>query len=478
MIIKKDCDILTTIQNENLNFSSPCNGNGTCGKCKIKMFGEQFLNDVERQRLTPKEIKAGIRLACQQPKPKGDIEVQLVQDLSLYNVTLSKQDQFCIEQPESGIGVAVDIGTTTVAIAYLDLLSGKLLKQDSFVNPQVSYGADVLTRIVACREEAHTLSAIIRQAVIASVDKLCDSYIKKMIIVGNTTMTHIFMDEDVQSIGQSPYDYAIKDLVILKSEELGFSQIFPVYIIPPLAAFIGADIVAGAFWLDLEHKIGSHLLIDLGTNGEMLLANEGVLMATSTAAGPAFEGGNMVCGCGAIAGAIMEVDANKILTINQQKPIGICGSGYISIISNYLSTHQIENSGYFPIKELTIIDNLKLYQDDIRNFQLAKAAIAAGIETLLREVKDSGSSITKVYLAGGFSQAIKISDFINLGIFPQSFCDKVEVVGNSSLLGAIKLLCLKQISDYAIHVDIIDLASQPGFEDLYVGHMTLGRYCG
>ena len=480
-IIKKHESILAGLRRQEADFSAVCDGSGRCGKCKVRLIEAPPVTDSEHKLLSPKEISEGIRLACQQPLSSLAREVELV-DGGAYKILGLSESHFTAEIQQKGIGVAVDIGTTTVAMAYVSLEKGTVLYQQSFINPQQLYGADVLSRIsAAAKTGIEPMSRLIRAAICAHLTEFTEmakQQIDLMAVCGNTTMVHLFMQEEVSGIGSYPFDYPIKEFKRMPAKSLELSGDFPVVILPPLSAYIGADTLSGINYLRLGEKTGNYLFIDLGTNGEIVYAKDDRLFAASAAAGPAFEGGNMKDGCGAVAGAVTGIKNDTIKTIAEQEPLGICGSGYISLIAHFLRKGLINPSGYLASGTIRITEKLALYQEDIRNFQLAKAAVRCGIDLLLNSQKADSEELTEVYLAGGFSAGIEIADFIELGIFPESITEKVRLVGNAALAGTVMFLLqdaklkAKQIKQ---KTQVLDLTVQSDFLALFSEHMSLRR---
>ncbi len=390
-------------------------------------------------------------------------------------------------------GIAVDVGTTTIAAYLYDLKSGKKLDEYSMLNPQNKFGADVLSRIdYASSSKKHQQD--MHKEITNAINYILDgfvmrNYIKKgdiylITFVGNTTMMHFLMNLPSKSIAVAPFIPVTTETGLINAKELSINinKSGIVAIFPSVSAYIGADTVAGILATGMYKKKEISLLVDIGTNGEIALGNEDRLLACSTAAGPAFEGMNIRNGIGGVKGAIDRVifdDKLKYTTIGNIKPIGICGSGIVDAVAGMIELGIIDESGrinnaddlttlnndYNDYKERLIkYDNMPAFvlvngkdsatqddiiitQKDIRELQNAKAAIAAGIKVLSKEYGIKLSDINKVYLAGGFGNYINVRSAFKIGLIPEEIAEsKIESVGNTAGSGAILgLLSSKQL---------------------------------
>ena len=310
-------------------------------------------------------------------------------------------------------------------------------------------------------------------------------------LAGNTTMLHLLMGYPCDGLGSVPFSpYHIKKLeFLLKEWEPEASEHAFVKIYPGISAFVGADIVSGICALNMTSSDRITLLVDLGTNGEMALAAKDRLFVTSTAAGPAFEGGNIICGTGSIPGAICSAVWEKnhlnIDTIGHQAPLGICGTGIIEIISELLRAEVIDETGRMedPWREQgyeIAVGNdgssIRLHQKDVRELQLAKAAVRAGLETLLHRCSITAADVDQIYVAGGFGCKLDYEKAMNIGLFPEAFAGKIQAVGNSSLGGAALLARhperMKDAEKAAALAEEIPLADDPFFQTAYLEYMA------
>jgi uncharacterized 2Fe-2S/4Fe-4S cluster protein (DUF4445 family) len=326
--------------------------------------------------------------------------------------------------------------------------------------------------------------------------------LKQVVISGNTTMIHLLMGYSCKGLGEYPYTPETLETIFVTGRKM-FGNIhhevklnkkleFPIIIFPGISAFVGGDIVSGLYSLEFKEKEEINIFIDLGTNGELVIGNKNGCLATSTAAGPAFEGGNLSCGVASIEGAIHKIDIDgrvRIQTIQGKPPIGICGTGIIDGIAELLKCGLIDETGllvdpYFKdgykiAKDRNDID-IVVTQKDIREIQLAKAAVAAGIETIIDEFGITYDEIDHIYIAGGFGYQLDIMKAKKVGILPAKINAEYKMIGNSSLLGAIKFLqCkedqkeeLERIKKISTDIKEFYLAESNKFNEQYMKQMN------
>ena len=381
--------------------------------------------------------------------------------------------------------VCIDIGTTTVAF---ELVTDKgTLKTYRTINPQRRFGLDVLSRIESAnRGRLDELSAVMRYTIISGYKKVTEEFgdTKKVIIAGNTTMVHLLMGYSCGTLGE--YPFKSKHLGTLKTtlDKVTKSKVSPIetVIYGGISAFVGGDIVSGLYMSDFDKSDKVNMFIDLGTNGEMALGNKDKMIVTSTAAGPAFEGGRISCGIGSVDGAVCGVDLKMgtLKTIADKPPVGLCGTGIIELVSELLDEKIIDKTGllnddYF-INGYKVAEDVVFTQNDIRQVQMAKSAVRAGIDVLAKSWGTELSQIDTVYLAGGFGYGLSIEKACNIGILPREFLGKTKVIGNSSLGGCVKYAerqdgderigRIKEISSE------ISLGNSEDFEKLYIEYMN------
>ena len=493
--------------------SAPCGGNGKCGKCAVRFKkGATEITARDREVFTEEQLKLGWRLAClSYPKEGYEIEIPGAEEqiFAQMDRTFSEQTKDGISskqlddpgafQRKSDYGIAIDIGTTTLAAVLVDLSTGKTVSAATGINHQRIYGSDVLSRIRASVDgRRFEMQRCIRQDLRKLIGELWTENIKKIVIAGNTTMCHLLRGFPCDRLGVAPF--VPVDIGMMKGsagELLGLKEFTAeVTILPGISAFIGADIASGAALLGMEATESYKLLLDIGTNGEMVLGKKDHLFAASTSAGPAFEGGNISCGMASIPGAISHVviDEKKKAHVDVICGLGmsgheisgagisgsgICGSGMIDLYAEFLRHGIVDEYGtyideYFE-NGYFLTDTVKFTQGDIRELQMAKAAIRAGIEILLQKAGINASQVENCYLAGGFGSQMDVRNAVKIGLIPPELNDKTVAAGNTALEGA-KQYLLGRLTDPQLKKLIedtkeVNLANEKEFEELYLQHM-------
>lgn len=387
--------------------------------------------------------------------------------------------------------ILIDIGTTTVALALIERKTGNLRQTLVFANPQKKFGADVIARIqAACQGSSDQLRNSIIYAIEENVRLLCQrnnqntESISSCFIGGNTTMIHLLMGYDCAPLAGSPFRIEIS------SPEPFSYESCTVTILPWLSAFVGGDITAGLFACKMtegNRKTAEHsaLFIDLGTNGEMVLKHQGQLYTAATAAGPAFEGGGLTCGCPGIPGAINGVRLKRLRpalsTIDNKLPIGLCGSGAIQLCAELLRHGYVTEDGIlterFPEKGIYLAPSiggepLFFTPEDFRNIQLAVSAIAAGIDTLAHAAGITPSEIPITYLGGGFGFYLSLADCHTLGMFSALPENSIQTMGNTCLRGLWKYSLHPDAQIWNLPVQDVVLADSTYFQNQFIHHMT------
>lgn len=427
-----------------------CGGKGTCRKCLVKVNGKE-------------------ELSCQY-EIKSDIDVVLPENDDIFSEIGANESG----EITKNCCLCLDIGTTTLALALVSLDKKEIIKVKTATNPQRAYGGDVLTRIEYCnKKDVSELQTCLINKINELIEELGADLANTMYVSGNTTMLHIFFGIDPSSIGVAPYTPVFVESKELNAMEIGIKNIKKVISLPCISAFVGADLVAGVNYAELPENNKYNLLVDLGTNAEIILYNENELYCTSAAAGPCFEGANITCGMSATDGAIYSYSYNgNFDTIGNKTPKGICGTGLIDIIAVLLQNGIIDETGYMDCEEFSITNNIKLTQKDIRQFQLAKSAVYSGLTAILREKAVSFEDIKNLFISGGFSAKINIDNAVKTGLFPRELKDKVIVLNNSSLLGTVKYACKKNdLSVYLKNAEYIDLSANECFSNLFIENM-------
>lgn len=480
--------ILNAMARHGIFYPSACGGRGTCGKCKVMVLEGNIIATPEDYRsFTEQELQQAYCLSCK-AKVKGELTIKLLapEETGMEVLSNSMRKVRSVLNPLQYY-IAIDLGTTTIVVTLIDSVGNNLATFTS-INPQRSYGADVISRInISNKGKKHELMEMIRKTIrdgiLAVIQKAVveAGKVKRVAIAGNTTMVHLYMGYSCTGLGTYPFQPV--NIGFIEDSLEGIDAI-PVTLLPGITTFVGGDIVSGLAVCGFHRKEESCLLIDLGTNGEMALGNKDKILVTSTAAGPAFEGGNLSCGTGSIPGAIshMNIKGNEISyeTIGNKPPIGICGTGVIEIISELLRVGIIDETGlltdaYFE-QGYTITEDIKVTQKDIRELQLAKAAVRAGVEILASNYGITLDHISTVYLAGGFGFHLDIDKAVHIGLLPPELKENIKVIGNSSLSGAISYLTepnMKEAMQHIVSVSgEIHLSNEPDFNELYLQYMS------
>lgn len=446
--------------------SSHCGGRGGCGKCRVKVSG-----DVSAPN--EKEMKIGFRLACQ-TRLLGDAEAELIETEKDFVSVESSTKPLNVTSNDIKYGVAVDIGTTTVVLKIYNSL-GACIGEASALNPQRFFSADVMGRISeALNGKAEILKKQINDCITSLLVDTCKQInilpneIDKTVITGNTAMLYLYTGRSPESISHAPFE-----------ADTLFGEYFnEIYLPPCMNAFVGADITCAVLSCDMCEGDRVSLLCDIGTNGEIALCKNGNVYVTSAAAGPAFEGAEISCGCGCVSGAIEYVTAKNgtlsAYTTDGKAAIGICGSGLISAVASFLELGLIDKSGYAE-HELELSSNggtVTLTQDDIRALQLAKSAICSAIEILLSRTNTNISDIDTFYLSGGFGNSLDLADAERIGLVPNGLARKTRFIGNGALSGAAELLfdekAIKKAENIAKSSIYVGLAGEDDFYKAFI----------
>lgn len=454
------------LEANSITMPHPCGGTGHCGKCKIEIIGNISAPDE-------KELYFNCRLSCR-TKLYGNATVILHTDTRLFAESTEESISGCADHADK-IGAAVDIGTTTVALSVYNLATGAYLSSETMLNPQSTVAADIIGRIDAA---AKGRLSELQKMILSCIQTLAESSgflsrIDKWCITGNTTMLYLLRGKDPQKLATAPY---IADHLF--GEEISFLG-KPAYLPDCIHAFMGADITCAILTSGMCDKEETSLLCDIGTNGEIALWKNGKLYTTSTAAGPVFEGAGISCGCQSIAGAIEAVSLKgntlTLKTIENAKAVGLCGSGVIDTVACLLDNGTVDETGAMTDDEFLLCENVSFTQEDIRNVQLAKAAIAAGIHTLLTLTNTKAEDISTFYLAGGFGTHLNLNSAVRIGLFSATLKNKVKILGNAALKGAAFMLTDSVLKESAKNISsnaaYINLGGMPEFNQNYIEEM-------
>jgi uncharacterized 2Fe-2S/4Fe-4S cluster protein (DUF4445 family) len=463
----------------------PCGGRGTCKACRVRVRGTIPPPTAEdRAAFAPGLLDAGWRLGCRM-RADGDLALELGQ----WSSPILADDTVVTVAAKDGCGIAIDLGTTTLAAQLVDRADGRVLATRTALNPQARHGADLMTRIDhALHGGASELRDLVRGELgrlAGELAVLAPKPIRLVTVVGNTAMHHLFGGVDVTPLSKPPYRPVGDGLLRFTDRELGWTLGgAEVRFLPCLGGFVGSDLTAGILATRIHQLDGINLLVDLGTNGELVCGGSGGLVCASTAAGPAFEGAGISIGMRAATGAIGAVtvagDRLRPEVLGGGSPRGICGSGLVDAVACALDLGWLVPSGRLARgrTDLPLGDGLALQGLDVRQLQLAKGAIAAGIHLLCRQVGGTAGDIRRVFLAGAFGNYVRIGSAARIGLLP---VDPAIVLpsGNTALLGA-RLALHDDEHEYAAIRELtrqVELKIEPSFDDTYIDAMGFPSAC-
>lgn len=449
--------------------NASCGGKGTCKTCHFIIDGKK-------------------RLSCQTIIDK-DVVIEVSSNAKIqknYQVNIIKEHK---------IGVGIDLGTTTLAFYLLDLDLNEVLLEYSELNNQAVYGADIISRIdFAATKSLDQIHLTLINQIKRNLNELIDNFnikIEKVVVAGNTVLTHLFLNVNPEPLGKIPFKPVFINRRDLKGADLDL-PVKDIVIYPGIAGFVGGDIVSGLVAIDFFKNMNKNkLFVDIGTNGEIVLLANSKIYSTSTAAGPAFEGAKIEMGLGGVAGAISKVRYQnqelKINTVEGKEPIGICGSGLVDVISVLVKEKIIDETGAWADKfehplfsklkdqKFYLTDDVYISQRDIREFQLAKSAIASGIQTILHDANISYKQLAEVYIAGGFGFYLDKSNGIILGLLPFDQNTNIINVGNScglgTVIGSFNDELISEGEKLSQQVHVVELATNTYFVNKFIDNM-------
>jgi len=485
-------------------------------------------DELEQHLISEKDLERGSRLACR-VKIESDMTVE-IPDSSRFipEVVAKPATQQLLDEALAvlgngkstlnGYGLAVDLGTTTIGVYLCDLSGLKVAASIAIRNPQALLGADVISRISAVMMDQRNLPRLQQMAVggiEAAVRSLCETghispeVISRMTIVGNSTMIHLILGEDPSSIGTSPYQPKFTEERKVRAQEIGFhfNPTITVYTPPLISGFLGSDILSAAYAVRFFDQPSGTLLVDMGTNGELLLKGSKGITATSCATGPAFEGANIHHGMQAAPGAVDAVKLdnhsgeikisiiknNKGLTV---KPSGICGSGILSTVAEFIRSKVVLEDGAFnpqgthpglkfdkgKLKEFVIASgeatatghDLTVTQKDIRSIQLAKSALTSGIKMICE--KAGIKRPQKILLAGAFGNYMDLDDCYTIGLLAEVGPKDIKAIGNAAGVGAVLTLfdpaSIAELKELARLAKVFNLSANPEFQDIFIKNLN------
>jgi uncharacterized 2Fe-2S/4Fe-4S cluster protein (DUF4445 family) len=459
----------------------PCGGKALCGGCRVKVLEGEVPVDVSHRRaLEQLGIEDPWRLACRS-HVTGDVTLEIGQ---FETFILADSSPFHF-RPREGCGIAFDIGTTTLVAQLVNLKNGEVMAVETDVNPQTRYGGDVISRIEYAVLQGGTeeLTRLIRGKFSKMVRRLLRKTQgvppEKILVVGNTIMHHFFCGHDLMPMAAYPFETPHGGECHFTAEELALpADHTEIVFLPILGSFVGSDILAGILATGMAESAEPVVLVDLGTNGEIVVGNRDRILCASTAAGPAFEGTNIRMGMRATTGAISSVslEEGEIRThvIGNEQARGICGSGLIDAIAIFLEKGDIDIGGRVTTadEKLWLTPEVYLTQKDVRELQLAKSAIASGLQILMEALDITAEEVKNVYVSGAFGTFINLENTRRIGLlkFPE---EKIVKMGNTALLGTKMALfeddrVIREILDKTTHHS---LESNARFQDIFAENM-------
>ncbi|MBD3158158.1 MAG: DUF4445 domain-containing protein [Candidatus Lokiarchaeota archaeon] len=512
----QEATVLGTARSGGLHIASECGGKGTCGSCKVILQPVPNPTRSDRQCLSKEEIAQGYRLACQHT-PVNGMRVIVPQNIAEAKILTETKPRSRTVVPDPGlqgkIGFAVDIGTTTIVVYMMDLESGIQVAQAAALNPQIAYGEDVMSRITYAMNKEDGSEAL-KNKVVGRVDRLiselCESQsvdyedVVRYSFVGNTAMHHLFLGLEVANLGLSPYNPTISSPLKRRAHDVGLTANTEAeaYFAPNLAGFVGGDTVGFILSQELHKSDTVSLGIDVGTNGEIVVSRRGELFCCSAAAGSAFEGATIRDGMRGQKGAIEYISIEspeeppKLTVIGDITPRGICGSAIVDIVVELKENELLDSTGrltsgnrieehddfgklYVIAEERELGSNRRIVftQKDVRQVQLAKAAIRAGVQILMQEAEIAVDDLEVLYLAGAFGNYIRPSSALKLGLLPPVDKSMVIPVGNAAGDGAKRLLLSenerKAAKEFSERVRYVELANHDDFTETFTGAMSI-----
>jgi uncharacterized 2Fe-2S/4Fe-4S cluster protein (DUF4445 family) len=521
--------ILSTAQQNDIDIIATCGGRGRCRSCRVKILkGDVTKPSVaDTSQLSIDEINEGYRLSCQCfpvetssysiAPPTHETSFQILSEPGSWHDMLDSIDHNT--EFDTPYGIAFDIGTTTVVGYLINLQSGKTLASVSGLNPQTVFGGDLISRITFAAEKPANVKKLTQRITSFMSDLIasaCDQAeikpidICKVCIVGNTCMHHLFLGIDPTPLGSAPYDPVMVEPHTCTAKSCGFKlhENANVYMLPIIAGFVGADTVAVILSAHIQNRPGVVIAADIGTNCEVVLKTDQSMIAASSPAGPALEGGQIRDGMRAALGAIDKVsygDDIEINTIGEAPALGICGSGLIDGVAVMLELGIINKMGRLLLEPKKVLKqaimsrlrkgedglpefvlvwakdsgnslDIVLNQTDIRQLQLAKAAIMSDVEALLQQVDMTLDDIDEFLLAGGFGNYISIENSKRIGLIPNLPEGHIQYIANAAGLGSQMVLLSDQAKvdaeTIALKVQHLSLAGYEGFQKMYLGAMS------
>ncbi len=523
--VRRGDNLFAAVRAAGLGIDSECGGRGTCGACRVRFLeGAPPAAPEDHLLLGAAAVKAGWRLACQ-ASVERDCRIVIpalapaatLRILTEAAVPESARERRGGRRLATGYGAAIDIGTTTVVCYLVDLARARQIGATAFANPQRAFGADVVSRIVYAhqgRERLAEIQSCLVRAIEEHLVELCSRHsvpleaVSNLTAVGNLTMMHLFRGVDPWPLGVAPYRPVFTETPPVAAGVLGFQRLAHarVRLLPGVGGQIGSDAVAGLLALGLAGWRKPSLFIDLGTNGEIVLLSRRTAVGCSCAAGPAFEGVHISSGMAAVAGAVEWVEEEdgrlRLDTIDGAPPQGLCGSGLADAVTVLLRRGLLLPSGrllgpgqvpadvpsdlrarlreeggqrYFVLHGDQLAKPILLTQADIRQVQLAKAAVRTGAESVLEEAGVEPESIERVFVGGAFGSSMRAESLLALGMLPQALQGRIHPVGNVAGMGAKLALIfpqrLREARRLARRIRHVSLAESPDFSSRFAAYL-------
>ena len=501
--------LLQVAQSAGVGLASVCGGEGTCEECRVRLASGRLTAPtlVEEAVLSKADLSAGVRLACQ-AEPLSDVKLDIPPESLTVDQRLQLDGEEMYLKPQPAVrspgayGLAVDIGTTKLAAYLVNLSTGSTIARTGAMNPQIAYGEDVISRIAYTGREpegAKKLQSVLMETLNTMLAGMCadahisSTHVLDAVLVGNTAMHHLFAGLPVEQLGHAPFKPATTEPLVIPAGELGLN-LGPgakVYLPPVIAGYVGADHVSMLLATQAWKSSGNVIALDIGTNTEISLVANGKVTCCSCASGPAFEGAHIHEGMRAAPGAIERArwSAGKILwqTIEEQPPVGICGSGILDVVAALLDGGLVKptgalktdaGSGYtlVPAAQTGLGRALMVTRKDINEIQLAKSAIRAAVEILIQEAGLFSDDLDSFIVAGAFGTYLDLRSAIRTGMFPTLPQELFHQVGNAAGVGAKQMLISldkrKEAEQLASQIGYVELTSRPAFTTLFIEHLS------
>jgi uncharacterized 2Fe-2S/4Fe-4S cluster protein (DUF4445 family) len=472
--VPRGASLVSSLSQHGVEF--PCGGTGLCGGCGVRVLAGQLpITSQDVAAFSTEELAEGWRLACQ-----ARVEMPLVLECRQWHMDVLTDHSRVSGAGRAGLGVAIDLGTTTIAAQMVDMTTGSVVSVESELNPQATFGSDVMSRIRAALSGAD-LTTLVRLTLGQIIAKLAggrEKEIVEVVLAGNTVMHHLFSGLDVEPLSHAPFASPHLEEHRFSPQDLGWplSPATRIRFLRCLGGFVGSDILAGIIAVGIPSSEELLALVDLGTNGEIAIGNRRGILCASTAAGPAFEAGAIRMGMRAVTGAISQVSLSqgemRATVIGGAEARGICGSGLVDAVAAGLESDGILHSGriadrskYIPVQAPVV-----LFQADIRELQLAKSAIAAGFRLLLKRLGANANDLQSIHLAGAFGNYVQARSAIRIGLLEVPM-ERIQASGNTALRGA-KMLLLFDDEPTLPSIDHVSLVQDPSFEDEFISCMA------